>query len=75
MIERREGRVERRQKGKGEKTEERKRDRKISGERRGGERIEREKMIRLSYMRERKKMEERGMNIKGGGENNIENLK
>ena len=32
---------------------ERKRDRKNSGERRGGERIEREKMIRLSYMRER----------------------
>ena len=66
MIERREGRVERRQKGKGEKTEERKRDRKISGERRGGERIERENDKVIIYEREEENGRERD-EYKGGG--------
>ena len=78
MIERREGKVERRQKGKGEKREEREKETGKLVKRREGERIEREKMIRLLYMRERDRVEEngrdRGMNIEGEG-NNIEILK
>ena len=74
MIERREVRVERGQKGKGEKIEVKKKDRKNSGERRGGKRIEREKMIRLLYMREEENGRERN-EYKGGRKNNIEILK